>query len=83
MENTSRGGEPQRYPLLEIPKDRRRDNTISFQGKTFQLPKTMRFVRLARKNAEARVLRNKLLEVWYKNEKVAGFANQKLKREVA
>lgn len=60
-----------------------RDNTISFKGLTLQLPKLKPFQSLVRKKVVVLVLRNRMVEVYYKNLKLAGFANQNMETEAA
>ncbi len=59
------------------------DNTISFKGLTLQLPRVKPLYSLAGKKVDVLLLKSKIIEVYYKNMKIAGFANQKVKTEVA
>jgi len=59
------------------------DNTISFKGLNMQLPKVKPLQSLAGKKVTVLVLKNKVIEVYYKNLKLAGFADHNMKMEVA
>ncbi len=60
-----------------------KDNTISFKGLNLQLPKVKPLQSLVGKKVTVLVLRNRMIEVYYKNLKLAGFANQNIEMEVA
>jgi len=50
-----------------------RDNTIAFEGNTLQLPKTKPWYSLAGKTVDVFILRDKTVEVFYRDVKVAVF----------
>ena len=50
-----------------------KDNTVSFEGTVFQLPKTSPFRSHANKRVEVNVMLDGAVEIFYKTEKIATF----------